>query len=163
VSRSRNKADPSDPEAALEAALRLLVRREHAGLELERKLAERGFERAAVDAALERARELDYLSDVRYAEFMARHRTEQGYGEQRIRAELAHNGIDTDTVQGALESLDIDWVEQARSQLGRHFRAPPASRTDEARCLRHLAGRGFPGEVARQALGAWKNEGEGFD
>ena len=161
--RSRNKADPSDPEAALEAALRLLVRREHSGLELARKLAERGFERAAVDAALERARELDYLSDVRYAEFMARHRTEQGYGEQRISAELAHNGIDTDTVQGALESLEIDWVEQARSQLDRHFREPPASRADEARCLRHLAGRGFPGAVARQALSAWKDNGAAAD
>ncbi|WP_038051190.1 regulatory protein RecX [Thioalkalivibrio sp. ALJ1] len=156
--RSRSKADPADPEAALEAGLRLLVRREHSALELSRKLAERGFERDAVDAALERARELDYLSDTRYADFMARHRTEQGYGEQRIRAELAHNGIGNETVNAALEALDVDWLDQARAQLERHFRHSPETREDEARYLRHLAGRGFPGGIAHQALAAWKDD-----
>ncbi|WP_026329826.1 regulatory protein RecX [Thioalkalivibrio sp. ALE12] len=156
--RSRSKADPADPEAALEAGLRLLVRREHSALELSRKLAERGFEREAVDTALERARELDYLSDTRYADFIARHRTEQGYGEQRIRAELAHNGIGSDTVNAALEALEVDWTDQARGQLERHFRHPPETREDEARMLRHLAGRGFPGGVAHQALAAWKDD-----
>ncbi|WP_019570789.1 regulatory protein RecX [Thioalkalivibrio sp. ALE11] len=150
--------DPADPEAALEAGLKLLVRREHAALELARKLAERGFERDAVDAALERARELDYLNETRYAESMARHRVDQGYGEQRIRAELAHNGIDGDTVSLAVEALEVDWVEQARGQLERHFRQPPEAREDEARMLRHLAGRGFPGDVAHRALAAWKDE-----
>ncbi|WP_018950018.1 regulatory protein RecX [Thioalkalivibrio sp. ALMg11] len=156
--RSRSKADPADPEAALEAGLRLLIRREHSGRELARKLGERGFERDAVDAALERARQLDYLSDTRYADFMARHRTEQGYGEQRIRAELAHNGIGNDTVNAAIDALEIDWIDQARGQLERHFRHPPETREDEARYLRHLAGRGFPGGVAHQALATWKDE-----
>jgi len=158
MSRSRSRADPADPEAALDAGMRLLVRREHSAQELRRKLAERGFQRDAIDAALERARELDYLSDPRYADFMARHRTEQGYGEQRIRAELAHNGIGNDTVNAALEALEVDWVEQARGQLERHFRHPPGTREDEARHLRHLAGRGFPGDVARRALASWKDD-----
>lgn len=35
--RSRSRADPADPDAALEAGLRLLVRREHSALELARK------------------------------------------------------------------------------------------------------------------------------
>lgn len=137
------------------AALRLLARREHSAVELARKLAQRGFEPTAIAASLERLRGGGELSDVRFAHALARHRAGQGYGELRIRAELAQHGLRDDIADGALFELDVDWGRLALAQARRHFPAVPRDPAGTARVLRHLAQRGFPAPIARSALAEW--------
>ncbi len=149
------KAQKDDPDAAYAAALRLLARREHSALELRRKLEQRGFAASLIGSALDRSRQEGYLSDARFAGSLARHRAEQGYGELRIRAELAQHGVEGPAVAQAFAELDDDWVERAVRQVRRHFRTPPQDATETARMLRHLTQRGFPPGVARRALAGW--------
>ncbi len=150
------KTPKDDPDAAYAAALRLLARREHSALELRRKLDQRGFAAALITPALERLQGEGYLSDERFAASLARHRADQGYGELRIRAELAQHGVDGSAVERALAELDADWVERALRQARRHFPEPPETGADIARILRHLTQRGFPPGVSRKALADWE-------
>jgi regulatory protein len=149
------QAPRDDPEHAFAAGLRLLARREHSTLELTRKLDQRGFTAAAIEPALERLREDGYLSDARFAGALARHRAAQGYGDLRIRAELAQHGLEQALADGALEELGGDWAEQALAQARRHFLKPPETAEARARVLRYLIQRGFAPGVARAALAAW--------
>jgi len=150
------KAQKDDPDAAYAAALRLLARREHSAVELRRKLDQRGFTAALITPALERLRGDGALSDERFAGSLARHRVGQGYGELRIRAELAQHGVEGSAAERALAELDADWVERASRQARRHFPGPPETGTDAARMLRHLTQRGFAPGVARRALADWE-------
>jgi len=149
------KAPKDEPDAAYAAALRLLARREHSAVELRRKLNQRGFGAALITPALERLQGEGYLSDERFALSLARHRTDQGYGELRIRAELAQHGVEGSALERALAELDADWVERALRQARRHFLEPPETATDTARMLRYLTQRGFPPGVARRVLADW--------
>jgi len=150
------KAPKDEPDAAFAVALRLLSRREHSTVELRRKLDQRGFAAALVTPALERLQGEGYLSDQRFALSLARHRADQGYGQLRIRAELAQHGVDGSALEQALAELDADWVERALRQARRHFLEPPETPTDTARMLRYLTQRGFPPGVARRALADWE-------
>jgi regulatory protein len=149
------KSPRDDPDAACAAALRLLARREHSSLELRRKLEQRGFAAFPVTSALNRLQGDGSLSEKRFAQSLARHRADQGYGELRIRAELAQHDLESSTVEQALVGLDADWVERALRQARRHFPAPPGTGIENARMLRHLTQRGFPSGVARKALMEW--------
>ncbi|MBS0001944.1 MAG: regulatory protein RecX [Thioalkalivibrio sp.] len=149
------KASKDDPGAAYAAGLRLLARREHSRAELARKLEQRGFAASLVTSALARLRDDGYLSEERFAHSLARHRVDQGYGELRIRAELAHHALSGEVVEQALLELDADWVERALLQARRHFPAFRAKGPEAARALRHLTQRGFPASVARSALARW--------
>jgi regulatory protein len=151
-----NRQAPRDePEDAYAAGLRLLARREHSTLELTRKLEQRGFTSASIEPALGRLREEGSLSDARFAGALTRHRAAQGYGDLRIRAELAQHGVEPALVDGALEGLGGDWAEPALAQARRHFPEPPETAEAKARVLRYLAQRGFAPGVARAAVAAW--------
>jgi len=149
------KAPRDDPDAAYAAGLRLLARREHSEIELRGKLAQRGFAKPLVASALERLHADGYLSEERFAHSLVRHRADQGYGELRIRAELARHALDGPFLEQALLELDADWVERALYQARRHFPSLPDSGPETARVLRHLTQRGFPPTVARSALARW--------
>jgi regulatory protein len=149
------KSPGDDPDAAYAAALRLLARREHSSVELRRKLEQRGFAAPLVTSAINRLQGDGYLSEERFAQALARHRADQGYGELRIHAELAQHDVESSTVERALVELDADWVERALRQARRHFPAPPGTGIENARVLRHLTQRGFPSGVARKALTEW--------
>lgn len=149
------KAPKDDPDAAYAAALRLLARREHSAFELRRKLEQRGFTASRITGAISRLQDESYLCDERFAGALTRHRVDQGYGELRIRAELAQHGLERSAVDRALAELNVDWVGRALLQARRHFPGSPESDADVARILRHLIQRGFPAGVARRALANW--------
>lgn len=145
-------ADPSAAQAAWRHALDLLARREHSSRELKMKLQRRKHDGAAVDAAIARAQEYGYQSDLRYAQMVARTRVSQGYGPRRIVAELRSHAVASDHVHSALEELDCDWTEIARRALARrHGDAITADEDpDEVRRVRarravFLLRRGFDG------------------
>ena len=71
VSLSKRKLDEDearDPARVRASALRLLARREHSSLELQGKLAARGFASEAIAAVLEVLADKQLLSDARFVE-----------------------------------------------------------------------------------------------
>ncbi len=142
-----------DFEAAREAALRLLARREHSVVELAAKLAQRGWDAGTVDPVLTELAEAGLQSDRRFAEAFARQRAGRSYGPRRIRAELKARGIDTGLTEQAMESLEIDFREQAR-QFYRHKygEGAPEEFRERVRRSQALYRRGFEPEHFRALL-----------
>ena len=142
-----------DPAAALAAAVTLLARREFCSIELDAKLAARGFTPDAVRPALAELIERRYLDDERYTrQFVVIH-AERGQGPVRIRRDLAQLGLPAALIETQLESQG-DWPAVARRVLTRRFgAAPPRSWPDKARRMRFLQYRGFANDDIRSAIG----------
>ena len=156
--RRATSEQAGDPAAALAAAVTLLARREFCSIELGAKLTAKGFEPAAVRAALADLIERRYLDDERYArQFVVIH-AERGQGPVRIRRDLAQLGLPAALIETQLESQG-DWAAVARRVLTRRFgAAPPRSWPDKARRMRFLQYRGFATDDIRSALGVETGE-----
>jgi regulatory protein len=145
--------NPADRAAIRARAIKLLARREHALSELVRKLTQRGFD---ADAAASVAAELkaeNLLSEARFAESVARSRTERGYGPLRIRAELSAKGVDEGAIDHALASQETDWGALAERVRRKRFGAAlPRDFPTKARQMRFLQQRGFDADAIRRAL-----------
>ena len=135
-------------------ALALLVRREHSRKELARKLAERGIESEAASAAIERLTGDGWQSDARFAELLVRTRAAHGQGPIRIRAELGTHGLDSDTIETAMQAFDGDWRQAAQDLARRRFGLDLASADPMRRrkAADFLYRRGFDGDTVRAAL-----------
>lgn len=113
--------------------------------ELGRALAERGFERPAIDAALGDLQEKGLLDDLAAAVSAVRVRGGR-YGRLRIERELFARGFSREVVAEALSARDPETEEQALARaLEKAWRsnaglAPPARRR---RVLDALSRRGF--------------------
>ena len=142
---------------ALQSAFRLLARRDHITGELVLKLRRKGYDRKAVDAALERCRDLGYLDDARTARMMADHLVARGYGPLRIRQVLGQKGLEqalVEQVMAAGQSED-DLVRAAQKALEKkasrlHRESDPWKRRQIA--YRFLSGRGFPSTVVNRVI-----------
>lgn len=154
--------EPS-PEAIRECCIRLLARREHSRLELQRKLEARDFPRAAIPAVLDALTEENLLSDQRFAEIFARTRCENGQGPMKIRADLQARGVDSAEIDRSLELVDDTWLDYCRAAWRRRFGVAPADRRDWSRQARFLAGRGFSAELVRRVLDETANEADNTD
>jgi regulatory protein len=91
--------------SALGTGLRLLSGRAHSRVEMQRKLAMRGYASEEVDAALVRLDELGYLNDLAFAEGLVRVRS-ASRGPRALSAELAKRGVGRAQADRALASYD---------------------------------------------------------
>jgi regulatory protein len=145
---------------AYQRALGLLVRREHSAGELKRKLRERGVEAGELEAALEALQRQGFQDDRRYAEALVRSRALAGQGPVRIRAELRMNGVSAADIEAAFEAAEAEGLDWAAVAARVAARFPPAARGADGleglklrqRALSFLLRRGFPQELAREAL-----------
>ncbi|HSI79979.1 MAG TPA: RecX family transcriptional regulator [Solirubrobacterales bacterium] len=141
------------PEDAFERALEALDRKERTTAELERWLAERGFERPEVDDAIGRLAEAGALDDERFARRFAEDKRElRGWGPERIREALEARGLAPELVAGALaaEGPD-DQLDRALELLERRGE-PAGDEAGRARALAYLVRRGYDSEVAYAAV-----------
>ncbi|HXG29644.1 MAG TPA: regulatory protein RecX [Nevskiales bacterium] len=156
--RSRKKPDteagPPGPEEVRDHALRLLARREHSTLELERKLLQRGYSPELIESTLSGLAAEGLLSETRYAGEWVRSRIARGQGPAKIRTELRHRGLTDAQIRQALAAAEVDWGRLAAEVRRKRFGAAlPASLVERARQTRFLEARGFTAEHIRQALG----------
>lgn len=150
--------DSEQFQTALETGARLLARREHAGLELQLKLRQRGYSDAVIDAVIKDLTERGYLSEDRFAEAFVRQKVEHGWGPVRITAEMRKRGVEDTVFRPYLDLLEVDWLEQARDVRQRRFGpGRPADQRDWGRQARFLAGRGFSAEQIARVLGESDN------
>lgn len=153
IAASSRKRKPREL-TPVQRALALLVRREHSHKELTRKLAERGIEREAALAAVDRLAGDGWQSDARFAEMLVRSRVAQGQGPVRIRAELGTHGLGQEMIETALAGFEGSWTQAARDLAQRRFGGGLASADTAQRrkAADFLYRRGFDGEAVRLAL-----------
>ena len=84
------------------AAIRILKYRFNSTAELRRKLRAKGFDREAIDAALARLKDENWLDDERFAGAYVRTRVLKSKGRLRIRRELMSAGVDDETIANAV-------------------------------------------------------------
>lgn len=139
-------------------ALRLLSRREHSRLELDRKLKTKGFLSDEIDELLDSLANEGLQSDARYAENYIRSRRQRGFGPLKIRLELQRRGISSDLMDSLINDDHIDadhqtWLDIARREYAKKFGDQTAeSMQEKARRARFLQARGFTGDIIRETL-----------
>jgi regulatory protein len=154
------RRDAADPEAAREAALRILERARRSRAELTRKLREKGFVPAAIENVLERLAAVGLVDDVEYARaFLSERLGRRAAGWRRIELELRRRGIAAQDAAAARARLAeeqgaFDEVALARKLLAqveaRYAKLEPRVRKQRLYAL--LARRGFDGDAIVRAL-----------
>jgi regulatory protein len=104
-SRTTAAARRRPQNSALGTGLRLLGGRAHSRVELQRKLAMRGYTSEEVEAAAARLDELGYLNDLSFAEGLVRIRS-ASRGPRALSAELARRGVGRAQADRALAGYD---------------------------------------------------------
>jgi regulatory protein len=129
--------------AALDWALRALHRRDLTGLELERRLAARGYPEAERERARVTLERTGLLDDRRFAENRALVLAARGTGDELIRHALESAGVHRELIDGALEAIEPE-ADRARRIVRRRGPGPKTAR--------YLSGRGFSEEVVSGAV-----------
>jgi regulatory protein len=151
-----------DPEAAREAALRLIERTRRTRSDLTRRLRDKGFQPADVEQVLDRLAAVGLMDDVEYARaFLAGRWGRRAAGWRRLEQELRQRGVSPADIAAGRARLEAeqgaaDEVAMARrvlDQTARRYAAlDPQERRRKLWAL--LARRGFSIDVINEALGA---------
>ena len=134
---------------AFAAALRILTRRDRSETELRKKLKQFGFSLPAIETAIEKCREYNYLDDNRYATERARALMRSGRGVgAKILLDLRRRGVDEAITRHALEVVEKEFsaCDLLREQLNRrfpNFNYANASNRERQRVIGFFQRRGF--------------------
>jgi len=114
----------SNDSKSFSAALRLITRRDRSETELRQKLEQFGFSHSAIETAVEKCREYNYLDDSRYAVARARAlmRTGRGVG-RKVKLDLHRRGVSGTIAEQALATAEKEFPPDhiLRDQLTRRF------------------------------------------
>jgi regulatory protein len=132
-------------------ALRLLARREHTRLELERKLSVHVEDPAELQSLLDDFTARGWLSESRAADQLVRLKRAR-FGAARIRQDLIEKGVPHELIAPALETLKESELDAAREVWKRKFRAPPVDSAERAKQIRFLQSRGFGLNIAMRVV-----------
>jgi regulatory protein len=151
---AKAEAKVRDPDAARQAAIAQLARRDFASGELRLKLESQGYDKALVAALIAELTQERALDDVRYAEHYVAYHAERGHGPLRIAAELRSLGVPDPLIDAAL-GTGPDWRKLAHEVRIRKFGAEtPEEWAEKTRQARFLQYRGFSSDHIRAATGA---------
>lgn len=136
---------PKQPAPSLMGrALRFLSRREHSQQELRKKLLPYADSEQELDDLLVKLEKQNWLSDQRFAEGLARRKSER-YGSLKIVEELKQNGVDQETVSRLKNDLKESDAQRAHDLWQKKFDGvSPVDQKDRAKQMRYLASKGFP-------------------
>lgn len=147
-------------EGVREAALRLIERQRRTRSDLTRRLRDKGFADADVEAMLDRLTAVGLVDDVEYARaFLAGRWGRRAAGWRKLEQDLRRRGVSTDDIVAARARLEAehggaDEVAMARrvlDQTARRYAAlEPSERRRKLWAL--LVRRGFSSDVIREAL-----------
>jgi regulatory protein len=159
------KREPVGEAGLFEYAVGALARRMRTERDLRRLMklrAEEGEAGArAIDAVVVRLKELNYLSDVRFAEDYTRVRKEhEKFGKRRVQQDLMLKGVGKELVASTLETAyeDVDEVVLARQYIARKRMKPPSgekAQKETARTMNRLLRAGFSSRAIYKVLREW--------
>jgi regulatory protein len=150
--RALGPGQSTDTQAAGQAAVVLLSRRDFCSQELAGKLDAQGYESETVRSVIDELLERGFVNDERYAfQFVAMHAA-RGHGPLRIHRDLSQLGLDAGLIEAAVAGGE-DWAQRARELRIRRFGlAQPAGWPAKAKQARFLQYRGFSNDHIRAAL-----------
>jgi regulatory protein len=152
LKRRKRLSQKNSAQSSLRArALRLLARREHSRLELERKLASHAESPEELVVLLDELVQRGWLSEQRVIEQVV-HARRHKFGSQRIRQVLIDKGIDGELVAAAMVQLQDGEIEAATALWHRKFDNLPRNVSERARQIRFMQNRGFTLEVILHIL-----------
>jgi len=123
----------------------------------------------AMDTVVARLKELNYLSDVRFATDYTRLRKEgEKFGRRRVQQDLAAKGVAAETVGAAIGAAyeGVDEVELARQYIARKRMKQPAgekAKQESARVMGRLLRAGFSAGTVFKVLREWGVAVEEFE
>lgn len=159
---AREAAATGAAARAIELAYRAVSARERTEAELRAWLERRRVEPDAIEAAVAELTGGGYLDDAAYARrFAEDRRLLERWGAERIARDLERRGVAPELVVAALDRPDDREAElaAARSLLAERFREPPAHDPARDRAWRLLVRRGYPSELAYEAVRAYERIG----
>ena len=170
LARPKKKREPLGEAALFEYAVGALARRMRTVRDLKRLMrtrAEEGEEgERAMDRVVARLKELNYLSDTRFAADYTRLRKEnEKFGRRRVQQDLVQKGIHKDLIASTLATAyeDVDEVALAREYIARKRMKQPEgedAKKQAARVMGRLMRAGFSAASIFKVLRAWDIEVE---
>jgi regulatory protein len=141
--------------------LKMLARRELSEMQVRQRLARKGHELDAIEAAVTRLREERAIDDTRVAEAIARTETSiRRRGKLRVRMQIERAGIDKSTAKRAIdevfETVDDGALLEASLSKRLHGRETIADDREFQRLYRYLVSQGFESDRILNALNARK-------
>ncbi|HEU0204002.1 MAG TPA: recombination regulator RecX [Burkholderiaceae bacterium] len=139
----------------LRRAVALLARREYSRAELAWRLARDlppESDGAEIERVLDDLQARGMLSDVRFAQALARTRG-QRFGTARIRQELKERGVADELVRSSVAALASTELQRAQEVWRKRFGRPPATPEERVRQMRFLSQRGFEASVIVRVVG----------
>jgi regulatory protein len=139
--------------------LKMLGRRELSEEQVRTRLARRGHEQEAVDAAVARLKAEAAIDDVRTARAIARRETAiKRRGRRRVRLEIERAGVAAETARRVIdeifEAIDDDVMMEAVLQKRLRGRDAVADEREFRRLFRYLVSEGFEADRVLRALRA---------
>ena len=163
--KQRKKREPVGEAGLLEYAVRMLGRQMRSERDLRRLMKARAAEGAegerAIDAVVVRLKELNYLSDTRFAADYTRLRMEgQKFGRRRVQQDLAAKGVASETVGSAVGAAyeGVDEVALAQAYVARKRMKQPAgenAKKESAKVMGRLLRAGFSSGAVWKVLKDW--------
>ncbi len=160
------KREPEGEAGLFEYAVGALARRMRTERDLRQLMkarAEAGEAGArAIDAVIVRLKELNYLSDTRFAEDYTRVRKEhEKFGKRRVQQDLMQRGVKRELVASTLETAyeDVDEVVLARQYIARKRIKQPSgenAQKETARTMNRLLRAGFSSRAVYKVLREWE-------
>jgi regulatory protein len=162
------KREPVGEAGLFEYAVGELARRMRTERDLRRLMKLRAEEGEAgvraIDAAVIRLKELNYLSDTRFAEDYTRVRKEhEKFGKRRVQQDLMQKGVGRELVSSTLETAyeDVDEVVLARQYIARKRMKQPSganAKKETVRAMNRLLRAGFSPQAIYKVLREWEVE-----
>ncbi|MCL1925535.1 MAG: RecX family transcriptional regulator [Syntrophorhabdaceae bacterium] len=159
------KNTASAHENPIELVFGMLARRPLSEGEVKVRLLRKSIPESAIPPVLARLRDLGLLDDSALCRQLARsYRETRIYGPAKIAWKLASRGFPRSLVEEAMrdECAEEDVAAAAVLALRKKYRGGiPPGREGASKAYRFLAGRGFPPEICRRAIGRRRTETEG--
>jgi regulatory protein len=157
------KREPVGEAGLFEYAVGTLARRMRTVRDLRRLMKPRAEEgeagERAMDAVILRLKELNYLSDTRFAEDYTRVRKEhEKFGRRKVQQGLMMKGVEKDLVASTLETAyeDVDEVALARQYVARKRMKQPNAQKETLRVMNRLMRAGFSSNAIFKLLRTWE-------
>ena len=161
----RKKREPLNETALFEYAVAALARKMRTVRDLKRLMKARAQDgeagERAIDRVVARLKELNYLSDTRFATDYTRLRKEnEKHGRRRVQQDLIQKGVHKDLISKTLETAyeDVDEVALAREYIARKRIKQPCGENrqkETARVMGRLLRAGFSVGAIYKVLREW--------
>jgi regulatory protein len=134
-------------------ALNYLARREHTKLELQRKLATKGFAADDIAEAINKLESQGLQSNERFVESYVAMRCKRGFGPIRITKELSERGVYQELIDQFLLEYKSSWPKLAKEAHRKKFGEKiPNELHEQAKQMRYLYQKGFDSELIRKII-----------